>query len=520
MLLKLNRFFNIYKFFACDKNEKSFTIFLKNHYKKKTNNRNECIIINGYQDYYSLIFSFLLNKEKKFKNYDLVIYLPFFKLNKYNFRKNFITFATFFYINTFKSFLLNFKWKNMYSLVSKKNLYFFNLNLFIELDYLKKSEKILKECKNKLELKLLKYNNILIGDLIYDTYLRFSGEPTVNLRSPFLVEILSKTIQLHDYLKKINIKFNIKYFMSQQHSYIFHGLPFRFFQKTNVMSYHFDNRFNYLRKQNKNIKFLRKDFSLFPKVFSKLNNKSSRLAEAHNLLKSKFKGNIIKQERWMPLSVYHKKKLNINKKINAVIFMHCFVDSPTARGDSIFEDFYHWIVETLEFLKKLGLEESVIIKPHPNSQPDSIKFENFLKSKYNKFIWVDRNASNASIFKLKPKCGISVYGTVLHELAYYNIVPISAGTNPCLAYKFVNTAKTKSEYFSLIDKAIKNKNKFKININEILEMVYCYYLLDDTRDDLIAKKMNLKNIINETQSNSLAIFQKLFIKKIKNVDAI
>jgi hypothetical protein len=51
-------------------------------------------------------------------------------------------------------------------------------------------------------------------------------------------------------------------------------------------------------------------------------------------------------------------------------------------------------------------------------------------------------------------------------------------------------------------------------------MVYCYYLLDDTRDDLIAKKMNLKNIINETQSNSLAIFQKLFIKKIKNVDAI
>ena len=134
MLLKLNRFFNIYKIFACDKNEKSFTIFLKNHYKKKTNNRNECIIINGYQDYYSLIFSFLLNKEKKFKNYDLVIYLPFFKLNKYNFRKNFIIFTIFFYINTIKSFLLNFKWNNMYSLISKKNLYFINLNLFIELD--------------------------------------------------------------------------------------------------------------------------------------------------------------------------------------------------------------------------------------------------------------------------------------------------------------------------------------------------------------------------------------------------
>ena len=366
-----------------------------------------------------------------------------------------------------------------------------------------------------MELKLLKYNNILVGDLIYDTYLRFSGEPTANLRSPFLVEILSKTIQLHDYLKMINIKFNIKYFMSQQHSYIFHGLPFRFFQKTNVMSYHFDNRFNYLRKQNKNIKFLRKDFSVFPKVFSKLNNKSLRLAEAHNLLKSKFKGNIIKQERWMPLSVYHKKNLNINKKINAVIFMHCFVDSPTARGDSIFADFYHWIIETLEFFKKKGLEESVIIKPHPNSQPDSIEFENFLKSKYNKFVWIDRNASNFSIFKLKPKCGISVYGTVLHELAYHNITPISAGSNPCVAYKFVKTAKNRNDYFKIINKAIKTNNKFKVDKKKILEMVYCYYLLDDSKYELISKKMNLKNFINENKSFSLNIFEKLYKKNLK-----
>jgi hypothetical protein len=509
---KVIKFLVEHKIFGYDNSEKNFINFLKKNYTKENKKFKNYILINGYQDYYSLIFAFLIKKEIFFSGCQIIIYYPLFDFCGYNYKKNFFIFSLNFYYTAIRTYVKNWRWSYLYSLISKNSFYLQRVNLFEEISYSKKAEKILLYCKNKKDLKSLKYKKTLIGDLIYDTYLRFRECPTVNLKDPYLIEVISKALQLYDSLDKISKKINIKFFLSQQASYIHHGTPFRFFQKKKTNSYHFDNRFEYLRKQNRKIKFLRRDFAKYPKIFTGLNNKKDKLNEAKKLLEDKFKGRIIEQERWMPLSVYHKKPLKINQKIVAVIFLHCFVDSPSARGDSVFVDFHDWAVETIEFFKKKNLDSSVIIKPHPGSQPGSKFFENYLRKKYNKFIWITGAASNSSIFKLKPNCGISVYGTVLHELAYHNIPAISAGTSPNVGYKFVYTAKNKNEYFDQIEKNIKKKSTKKIKKNQILQMAYCNYCLDNTKIDLIAKKMNLRNFINENSSNSLALFQKMYEK--------
>ena len=84
-------------------------------------------------------------------------------------------------------------------------------------------------------------------------------------------------------------------------------------------------------------------------------------------------------------------------------------------------------------------------------------------------------------------------GTVLHELAYHNILPISAGENSTLNYKFVMTANSKKQYFDLIEKSLNDRISYKPKKKEILEWVYMTYLYDKNDNDLFCKKIKLKD---------------------------
>ena len=63
-----------------------------------------------------------------------------------------------------------------------------------------------------------------------------------------------------------------------------------------------------------------------------------------------------------------KKKFHFNhKKIDCIIFLPDFTDSPHIKGPMLFNDYEHWITETLKFLKNYR-NHKIAIKPHPNSQ--------------------------------------------------------------------------------------------------------------------------------------------------------
>ena len=87
----INFFFKIKNTFFLDKNEKKFRTNLLKYKIKNFDNKNnqKTILFNASENYYDVCFSYLLTKEKKYKKFNLLFYIPFFSFHKKNFEKNF-----------------------------------------------------------------------------------------------------------------------------------------------------------------------------------------------------------------------------------------------------------------------------------------------------------------------------------------------------------------------------------------------------------------------------------------------
>jgi len=486
--------------------------FFKKNIKTIFSKSKKIILFNATEDLKALFFGYSLALEKKFSNYQFIFYCPLFSFYRVNYKKNFFLFLVYFYYKNIILFFRNYKWKKLYSKFGSTFLIFNNWNIVKEIFLLRKAEKILANIKSHNDLKKLRYKSILIGDLVYDTYLRYNNTYQFDLKSPFLAEILAKIIFRYDKFSKILLKFNIHEYYTNQLGYTHHGLLIRFLRKNKRKVFNFMWMSGpYYSKISSY--FYPYNFKKYRVIFKKLKNKNQLLAEASKLLKKKFSGDIISQENYMPYSVYKRTSVNYLPKIKGIIFLHCFVDTPISKGKLIFQDHYYWIVETLEFLKNNNLMEGIAIKTHPDSKEASLKCVNDLKNKFPNFIWLDSTVSNADIFRKKPIFGISAAGTVLYELAYHKILPISAGEHPSIAYNFVLSPKNKSEYFQFLTKAINMKIKMTYNFREILEFVYCNYIYDTSESNLLAKKINLKDWDFKTSKVIINFYKAL--KKIK-----
>jgi hypothetical protein len=502
MVEKIILFLRVWKVIKLDKNEINFIKFLKK--KKIYPKQNKILIINSLFSYFNLVFVFLLSIEKKYRAYHFIFYKPHMYFYRYDLKDNILIFIIKYYKSLLLCYFMNCEFLNFFKFISKKSFNLVNKDIFKEIYLLNIAKKIIANINCKTDLQKIKFRGILIGDSIYDTYLRFKNVGTVDLKDPFLIEIISKSI--FAIIKLDNMFANRKpnLFLTPDTSYIQHGILLKFFLKKKIPSYTFESRVDYLKK----IIWINNSFKNFKKyksIFSKFIDKKSKLNEAKKLLKEKFNGKIIDQEKWMPHSAYKSStKIHIKNKIKCAIFLHCFVDAPLNKGGIIFDDYNDWIIKTLDFLREKKMQKKTIIKPHPNSQCH--EFDLYIKKKYPEFIWVDRKVSNYSIFKLKPEFGLSVLGTILHEMAYYNIYPIACGHNPNISYKFVTTCKNQKEYFNILNKCSQKKIKYNANKNEIYEMVYCHYLNEEMKENLIAKKLNLKALIDEKKSISLIKF--------------
>ena len=475
-------------------------IFFIDHYQKffRKNIKNisrkskKIVLFNATEDLKSLFFGYTLALEKKYSNCEFILYLPLISYHKINYKKNFFLFVIFFYYKNLILFFRNSKWKSLYLKFGSVFFEFNNWNILKEISLLKKSEKILAHISSPEDLKKLKYKSILVGDLIYDTYLRYNDKFKFDLKDFFIIEIFAKIIFRYEKLNKILPKFDIQEFYTNQLGYAHHGLVLRFLKKKNKIVQNFMWMSGPYHSKISSY-FYPYNFKQYPKIFKKLKNKNKLINEAAELVKKKFSGEVISQENYMPYSVYSKKKKNRLPKIKGIIFLHCFVDTPISKGKLLFQDHYHWVVETLKFLEHSQLTKRIAIKTHPDSKEASLECVNYLKNKFPNFLWLDSSVSNAEIFKTKPSFGLSAAGTVLYELAYHKILPISAGDHASMAYKFVLTPKNKFQYFKFLKKAINTKIKLNYDHKKILEFVYCNYIYDTSDPNLIAKKIGLKD---------------------------
>ena len=128
----------------------------------------------------------------------------------------------------YNSFLLFFtyrKWSKLYKSIGIQNIEKINSSYFLK----KKINCNNFFFKNKSDVINFKISNIYVGDILYDTYLRFRAMPTLFLKDYFLQNLISKSNSIIFNLKALVKKYKFAYFFTSYSSYIHHGLPVRFF---------------------------------------------------------------------------------------------------------------------------------------------------------------------------------------------------------------------------------------------------------------------------------------------------
>lgn len=349
--------------------------------------------------------------------------------------------------------------------------------LFREIKINKKINKIIKKIKSNKDLLNLKIDNIPIGDLFYDEYLRRFNETSINLGDVKFINYLDESIELFFYWKNYIKKNNVKAII-HSHTCYHLGLPGRIGIFLNLEVYNVGLIYAY-KLSKKNI--LRSSgFKDYPKVFKFLKKKINKNLHniAKNELNKKFKGGIDTMQLFNQTSDFLSfnkkdivKKYNKSKKTKVLIAAPCFTDAPHSYGRNLFNDFHEW----LDFVGKISKITNYewLIKLHPaHYDRNELAMKKF-ETKYNKFKFLPKYTTHNKIISNNISAVLTVYGSIAHEYPLFGIPVINSSlNNPHIAYSFSIHPKTKNELRNLL----LNINKLKVkNFNKIKKEIYEYY---------------------------------------------
>jgi len=346
--------------------------------------------------------------------------------------------------------------------------------------YFKESEEICSKLKFHSKRELLEYSldGILIGDLIYDTYLRVYKLPTVDLKDPRLQEILLDAHDIFFSSKNYLNTHSVKIIIISHAVYIQYGILSRLALSMNIDVYH-PHWERIYKKLSLDHHFPTPRHFEYPKIFKGLQNKDYLISKAKNILEGRLKGEIDSGIKYMKTSAYQDSKSDSNQIFanngspKVILLLHYFFDAPHIYANMIFEDFYEWVNFVFAEVKNLDID--FVVKPHPGAKSslDNPIIDKILKE-HDHIRMIDKNVSNKKIIEEKPDLALSVYGTMAHEFAYNGIKVMLAGDHPAAAYNFTFLPKDKKEYKHYLA----NIDQIKINfdMDKILEFFYMHYL--------------------------------------------
>lgn len=357
------------------------------------------------------------------------------------------------------------------------SLSFYNSDKYYDQNFIKQElNKILLEIdKHGPEYVLsLKFEDVLVGDLIYDTYLRFFYRPTIENIDYEVIVIIDAALNIF-YNFKLYLKSNqVKLLLNIYSCYIHHGISVRICLHNNIEVYTLGSNTYFLQKLTNDFPYHQINHTLFdPEKLIP----SSQIELAKKRFSSRFVGKIDSATSYMRQSAYSDAQLNPQLKElfeknprNIVLFVHDFYDSPHINRMLQFPDLYQYLKQTLTELKDV-INTSVFIKIHPNGMSESkektIELVNSLNSK-NLHI-LDESTSNLTIVKLKPTLIATARGTIGIEMAYFEIPTVALYDNLYVNFNFVHSANTKEEYFSIL------KDESQVNIDFDKEKIYSFY---------------------------------------------
>ncbi len=485
--LSIIRFlFSLYKL---DENEQQFIRDFSPKSQNTAPKTDKTIVFQMPIDYYYLAHFALIAKRYKSEGYKLVGLWPMNIFPKSKNNHSYLKNIRIDILNLLQYTTLKHKWIKLYRSIGMEHFIDLDqVSLFNKVKCYKESQLVFAQLKDKDSLFKLNIGGLDCGDLIYDTYLRYRAQPTLDIQDDFLQHLIYKSLVANIMVSKYCATHSIERFYSSYSSYIHHGIPVRLMLKNHIKVFTDGNLSQYGKQLTLDDYYHTANYRNYRNDFALLTQQADKLAQADDMLKKRFSGNIDSVTSYMKNSAYGAKvsPLEMNGA-EGVIFLHDFFDSPHCYSWMIFLDFWEWALFTLQLISEYNL--NIAVKPHPNQRVESLEVVQTLKQMFPNIIWIDQSISNSQIFASGIKYGISIYGTVLHELAYHNIVAIAAGDNPHISFDFVYTAQSKDEYKQLILNAL--NLKLEKDAKEQVKM-FCYMHALNHNDAIVSNARALE----------------------------
>ncbi|MCG7496852.1 hypothetical protein MHO82_08255 [Vibrio sp. Of7-15] len=190
-------------------------------------------------------------------------------------------------------------------------------------------------------------------------------------------------------------------------------------------------------------------------------------------------------------TVYNKldiiKQYGLNKDLPIVVVMsHIFCDAPHSYPGMIYDDYKHWLVNTIKNLKK-NKKVNFLIKEHPSADLYNEKgvINKILKDLDCEHLLLKEDVHNLTIlnyFDVVVTCG----GTIGQEFAYKGKPVVLAAQPPYSGFGFTVEPGSKDLYEELMRTGIESLELLGKNQKEMVNKVlyHDFVLLDSYSDDL------------------------------------
>jgi hypothetical protein len=331
---------------------------------------------------------------------------------------------------------------------------------------------IIMNLNDKWDIEKITINGIYLGDLFYDSYLRWYNKPTIDKECIDFQHFLQKSIETYVYWEDYFDSHDVRA-VNVSHCVYNLAIPLRMAIARDIPA--FQVNATHLYRMNKNNYFAYSDYLYFPALYASLPEviKKAGIAEAKQRIEQRFAGEVGVDMSYSTKSAYvaphHARLLQHTPRKKILIATHCFFDSPHSYGNNIFPDFYEW----LDFLGKMTVvtDYDWYIKMHPDYLPGTKEIIDDFIVRYPKFKLLPADASHHQIIAEGIDLALTVYGTIGFEYAALGVPVINCSLcNPHIAYNFNMHPKSVEEYRQLLLNL--DSLSFEIDKRQVYEYYY------------------------------------------------
>lgn len=324
---------------------------------------------------------------------------------------------------------------------------------------------LLHDVHTKTDFARLTWRDVQIGDLIYGAYIARYREPTLILQDRRLHKIVWEFLYLFDFWERYFERNSVRSLVTSHLVYEM-GLPARIALKLGVPCYLMADRGAQLNRIDPSNPFYGSEAAGFLRDFEKLpisvQTRARKLALERLSLRfsgvADFDLNLSASQRFEGASEVFvenvvkrasRSRVETHRPVTVLIAAHVYWDSPHSRGESLFPDFYEWLI----FLGELSEETEYrwLLKVHPDEGLESKRLYGDLKTRYPRLEILPAEISHRDVIDIGVDAVLTVHGTVALDYSLLGLTVVNASpVNPHRAFSFSLSPATVSEYADVI----------------------------------------------------------------------